>query len=338
MFVDQAEIFIQGGAGGAGCVSFRRERFVPRGGPDGGDGGDGGSVFLEAVAGLDTLSEQAGHHHWRAKDGRHGQGKKMTGKKGPDVIVSVPVGTLVYDRDLGIMLQDLTRAGQRVCLAAGGKGGKGNSHFATATEQSPRYAQPGTEGQQRWLRLELKLIADVGLVGMPNAGKSTLLSRLSAARPKIADYAFTTLSPQLGIVELTDYRRIVMADLPGLIEGAHQGHGLGDAFLRHIERTRTIVHLLDICPQDDADPAENYRTIRRELAAYSEKLAAKPELIVANKMDLTDSDKALKKLRQNLNAKVVGISAVVGTGLRPLVEKLWEMLAELPNKNTGDGA
>ncbi|NIA06831.1 MAG: GTPase ObgE [Actinobacteria bacterium] len=336
MFVDQAEIFVQSGAGGAGCVSFRRERFVPRGGPDGGDGGHGGSVFLEAVPGLDTLSELAGRHHWRAKRGHHGQGKNMTGKKGQDLIVPVPVGTLVYDRDLGILLQDLTRPGQQVCVAAGGKGGKGNSAFATSTEQTPRYAQPGTEAQQRWLRLELKLIADVGFVGMPNAGKSTLLSRLSAARPKIADYAFTTLSPQLGIVELSDYRRLVMADLPGLIEGAHQGHGLGDAFLRHIERTRIIVHLLDIYPPADAEPAENYRTIRRELTSYSEKLAAKPELIVANKMDLTDSDQALIKLRRELNTEVIGISAVAGTGLRQLLEKLWDMIADLPDEDRGD--
>ena len=336
MFVDQAEIFVQSGAGGAGCVSFRRELFIPRGGPDGGDGGHGGNVFIEAVPGLDTLSELAGHHHWRAKRGHHGQGKKMTGKKGPDLIVPVPVGTLVYDRELGILLQDLTRVGQRVCVAAAGKGGKGNSAFATSTEQAPRYAQPGTDGQQRWLRLELKLIADVGLVGMPNAGKSTLLSRLSAARPKIADYAFTTLSPQLGIAELSDYRRLVMADLPGLIEGAHQGHGLGDAFLRHIERTRIIVHLLDIYPPGDADPVENYRTIRRELTSYSEKLAAKPELIVANKMDLTDSDQDLVKLRQELDAEVIGISAVAGTGLKQLVEKLWDMLADLPHEDTGD--
>lgn len=336
MFVDEVEIFVQGGAGGRGCVSFRRERFVPHGGPDGGDGGDGGSVFMEVTPGLDTLSELAGHHHWRAQRGAHGQGKNMAGKKGKDLIIPVPAGTLVYDRDLGILLQDLSHLGQRVCVAPGGKGGKGNSAFATATEQTPRFAQPGTEGQQRWLKLQLKLIADVGLVGLPNAGKSTLLSRISAARPKIADYAFTTLSPQLGIVELSDYRRMVMADLPGLIKGAHQGQGLGDAFLRHIERTRIIVHLLDICPPSQADPAESYRTIRRELAAYSDKLAAKPELIVANKMDLTGSQQALAKLQDDLKTDVLGISAVVGTGLKPLTEKLWAMLEELPEKDVGD--
>ncbi len=336
MFVDEVEIFVQGGDGGHGCLSFRRERFVPRGGPDGGDGGHGGSVYLEAVEGLDTLSDIAGRHHWRAKGGGHGKGKNMTGKKGKDIVIRVPAGTLVYDRDLGLLLQDLTKPGQRICVAEGGKGGKGNAAFATATEQAPRITQPGTEGRRRWLKLELKLIADIGLVGMPNAGKSTLLSRLSAARPKIAAYAFTTLNPQLGIVELSDYRRMVMADLPGLIEGAHEGLGLGEAFLRHIERTRIIVQLLDICPPGEADPAENYRTIRQELTAYSPKLAAKPELIVANKMDLTGSEEALTKLRDNLKTEVIGISAVVGTNLRELTEALWAKLAQLPDEDLGD--
>ncbi len=336
MFVDEVEIFVQGGDGGHGCVSFRRERFVPRGGPDGGDGGNGGSVYLEAVDGLDTLSDMAGRHHWRARGGGHGKGKNMTGKKGKDVVIRVPTGTLIYDRDLSLLLQDLKKAGHRICVAQGGQGGKGNAAFATATEQTPRIAQPGTEGRQRWLKLELKLIADLGLVGMPNAGKSTLLSRLSAARPKIAAYAFTTLNPQLGIVELSDYRRMVMADLPGLIEGAHRGLGLGEAFLRHIERTRIIVHLLDICPAGEADPAENYRTIRRELTAYSPKLAAKPEMIVANKMDLTGSDQALAKLRDDLKTEVIGISAVVGTNLKQLTEALWTKLAQLPDEDMGD--
>ena len=336
MFVDEVEIFVQGGDGGHGCVSFRRERFIPRGGPDGGDGSDGGSVYLEAVEGLDTLSEMAGKHHWHAQRGGHGKGKNMTGKKGKDLVIHVPKGTLVFDRDLGVLLQDLTKAGQRVCVAPGGKGGKGNAAFATATEQTPRIAQRGTEGRQRWLKLELKLIADIGLVGMPNAGKSTLLSRLSAARPKIASYAFTTLNPQLGIVELSDYRRMVMADLPGLIEGAHEGLGLGEAFLRHIERTRIIVHLLDICPPDGTDPAENYRTIRRELAAHSPKLAAKPEMIVANKIDLTGSEESLGKLEEDLGAEVMGISAVVGTNLKQLTEALWAKLDQLPDEDTGD--
>ena len=336
MFVDEVEIFVQGGKGGRGCLSFRRERFVPHGGPDGGDGGDGGSVFIEAVAGLDTLSELAGKHHWRAKAGGYGKGKKMAGKKGKDVIIGVPPGTLIHDRELGLLLKDLTEPGERVCVAEGGKGGKGNTAFATATEQAPRVAQPGTLGRERWLKLELKIIADVGLVGMPNAGKSTLLSRLSAARPKIADYAFTTLNPQLGIVELSDYRRIVMADLPGLIEGAHEGHGLGEAFLKHIERTRIIVHLLDICPPGDGDVLENYRAIRAELSAYSEKLAGKCEMIVANKMDLTGSEELLAKLQKDLGTEVLGISAATGTNLKVLTERLWAKLAELPAEKTGE--
>ncbi len=336
MFVDEVEIYVQAGDGGRGCVSFRRERFVPKGGPNGGDGGNGGSVYLEATEGLDTLSDLAGKHHWRAQRGGHGMGKDMAGKKGKDVVIPVPPGTLVYDRDLGFLLQDLTRPGQRVRVVKGGMGGKGNAAFATPTDQAPRYAQPGTEGRKRWLKLELKLIADVGLVGLPNAGKSTLLSRLSAARPKIADYAFTTLAPQLGIVELSDYRRMVMADLPGLIQGAHTGHGLGDEFLRHVERTRIIVHLLDVSPQDGSEPAQNYRTIRNELASYSQKLAAKPELIVANKMDVTDSQEALKTLKHDLASDVPGISAVVGTGLKELTERLWAMLAELPAEEEGD--
>ncbi len=336
MFVDEVEIFVQAGDGGRGCLSFRRERFIPRGGPDGGDGGHGGSVYLEAVEGLDTLSEMAGKHHWRAKPGGHGKGKKMAGKRGKDIVILVPAGTLIYDRDLGFLLQDLTKVGQKICVARGGRGGQGNAAFATSTDQAPRTTQPGTPGRERWLKLELKLIADIGLVGMPNAGKSTLLSRLSAAHPKIAAYAFTTLNPQLGIVELSDYRRMVMADLPGLIEGAHQGLGLGEAFLRHIERTRIIVHLLDICPPDQSDPAENYRTIRQELAAYSPKLAAKPELIVASKMDLTGSDQLLAKLRDDLKTEVIGISAVVGTNLRELTEALWATLAKLPDEDQGD--
>ena len=336
MFVDEVEIFVQAGDGGHGCVSFRRERFVPKGGPDGGDGGHGGSVFLEAVAGLDTLSDMAGKHHWRAPGGGQGQGKKMSGKNGKNMVISVPPGTLVYDRDLGVLLQDLTNPGQRVCVARGGRGGKGNTAYASSTEQAPRIAQQGTEGRQRWLKLELKLIADIGLVGLPNAGKSTLLSRLSAARPKIADYAFTTLIPQLGIVELSDYRRIVMADLPGLIEGAHEGLGLGEAFLRHIERTKIIVHLLDMCPPGGEDPADNYRTIRQELTSYSRKLADKPEIIVANKMDLTGAEEALENLQTDLKTEVFGISAVVGTNLRPLTEKLWAELAQLPREDEGE--
>jgi len=248
VFIDEADITVIGGDGGNGCVSFRREKHVPRGGPDGGDGGDGGSVLVEAREGLNTLAHLSGRHHWRAGRGAHGTGKDRHGRKGEDVIVPVPPGTVIRDADRGTVLKDLTDPGARVCVAAGGRGGRGNTHFASPTHQTPRRAEPGEPGQRRRLSLELKLIADVGLLGRPNAGKSTLLARLSSARPKVAAYPFTTTEPVLGIVELSGERRFVMADIPGLIEGAHRGAGLGDAFLRHVERTRLLVHLVDIRP------------------------------------------------------------------------------------------
>lgn len=328
MFIDEAVIHVKGGDGGDGCASFRREKFVPHGGPDGGNGGDGGSVYLVATEGLDTLMDLKGKHHWHGERGRHGQGKNMHGRRGKDLYVRVPPGTLIYDRDTGVLLKDLVEPDQPVCVAAGGAGGRGNKYFAGPTNQTPREKEQGLPGEERWLRLELKLIADVGLVGLPNAGKSTLLSRLSRARPKIADYPFTTLDPQLGIVEMRGHRRFVMADLPGLIEGAHEGRGLGDAFLRHIERTRVLVHLIDVVPLD-GDPAEHYRAIRNELAKYSKALADKPELIVANKMDLSGSDPAVKKLRDDLGINVMGISAVTGHGLEPMLEQIWQMLEPL---------
>ncbi|HSV26937.1 MAG TPA: GTPase ObgE, partial [Sedimentisphaerales bacterium] len=311
MFVDEAKIWVKAGDGGHGCVSFRREKFIPRGGPNGGDGGRGGSVHFLADENLDTLLDFLGKHHWRAGNGKNGMGKNMTGADGADLIVRVPPGTLVYDADLDVLLKDIDKPGMQVCICRGGKGGQGNKAFATSVNQTPRIAQPGKPGQERNIRLELKLIADVGLVGMPNAGKSTLISRCSAARPKIADYPFTTLEPVLGIVELTGYRRFVMADIPGLIEGAHKGTGLGFDFLKHIERTRIIVHLLDLVPVDGSDPAKNYKTIRKELAAHSETLAKKTEVIVANKADLDPDGKALAALKKKLKRKdIVGISAV----------------------------
>jgi GTP-binding protein len=335
MFIDRAEIFVRSGQGGHGCVSFRRERFIPKGGPDGGDGGAGGSVILKADEQITTLLDLAGKHHWIAEKGRPGKGKNMTGKKGSDLVVHVPPGTLVYDRDSGRLLKDLDEAGKQVCIARGGRGGKGNAHFVSSRHQVPRFAQPGEEPEERWLRLELKLIADVGLVGLPNAGKSTLLSRLSQARPKIADYPFTTLEPQLGIVELPGYRRFVMADIPGLIEGAHQGTGLGDDFLRHIERTRVIVHLVDVHPlPGEPTPAEAYKIIRKELANYSQALADKPECIVANKIDLSDTDEAVRAFRAELAAegiavdRVLAISGVTGAGLESLGDELWEVIEE----------
>jgi len=324
MFVDVAKIWVKAGDGGHGCVSFRREKFIPKGGPDGGDGGKGGNVFFEAVEDIDTLSDFALRRHFKARNGRPGSGKNKHGADGADLIIKVPPGTLIYDEDLGLLLKDLNKTGMKVCVCRGGRGGKGNKRFATSTNQTPRNAEQGKAGQERNIRLELKLIADVGLVGMPNAGKSTLISRCSAARPKIADYPFTTLEPVLGIVELTDFRRFVMADIPGLIEGAHDGTGLGFEFLRHIERTRIILHILDIMPTDGSDPVQNYNALRAELEQYSKTLARKPEVIVANKIDLDPDGKIVNELRKRLDADVIPISAVTGRGIGQLNELLWQ--------------
>ena len=329
MFVDEAVIHVKAGDGGNGCVSFRREKYIPKGGPDGGDGGDGGSIILEAASDKDTLLDFSGKHHWKAKRGEGGMGKKMAGLSGDDLVIRVPPGTLVFDAEHNLLLADLDTVSKRVVVAKGGKGGRGNWHFRSPTNQAPRYAEPGTEGQERHLRLELKLIADVGLVGMPNAGKSTLLRAVSAARPKVADYPFTTLDPQLGIVELDAERRMVFADIPGLIEGAQHGAGLGHNFLRHIERTKVIVHLLDLFPMDGSDPAENYRKIRRELEAFSPVLAQKRELIAPNKMDLAVDDEALRKLRADLAEKeLFPISGVSRQGVEPMLERLWQIVQE----------
>jgi len=324
MFIDEAQIQVKAGDGGNGCLSFRREKFVPKGGPDGGNGGRGGNVYLQAIENLDTLIDFAGKHHWHAQNGQPGSGSNKHGANGQDLIIPVPPGTLIHDVDLDLLLKDLNEVGLKVCICRGGRGGKGNKAFATSTNQAPRYAEPGKKGQERNIRLELKLIADVGLVGMPNAGKSTLISRCSAARPKIADYPFTTIEPVLGIVELSDFRRFVMADIPGLIEGAHSGAGLGYEFLKHIERTRIIVHILDIMPTVGSDPVENYYRIRHELEQYSEALAQKTEVIVANKIDLDPDGKIVKDLRKKLNKKIYPISAVTGEGIKELSELLWQ--------------
>jgi GTP-binding protein len=329
MFVDEAQIYVKAGDGGNGCVSFRRERFVPKGGPDGGDGGRGGHVYFEAVASLDTLLDFAGKRHWRAGNGRPGQGSNKHGANGEDLIVRVPPGTLICDTDLDLLIKDLSQDGERVMICRAGKGGRGNKAFATATHQTPREFEPGKPGQERNLRLELKLIADVGLVGLPNAGKSTLVSRCSAARPKIASYPFTTLEPVLGIVELSGYRRFVMADIPGLIEGASDGAGLGHDFLRHIERTSVIVHILDAMPMDGSDPVENYHAIRKELAQHSEVLARKQEIVVANKIDLDPQGEKLAELKEQLGPDVEAISAATGQGIRELTEVLWQKVQQL---------
>jgi GTP-binding protein len=331
MFIDEAIIQVTAGDGGNGCVAFRREKYIPKGGPDGGDGGDGGSIIFVADPNKNTLLDFLGKHHWRAKSGEAGMGKKMAGISGKNLFIHVPPGTLIFDDEHQILLADLDQPHKEITIAKGGRGGRGNWHFRSATNQAPRFAEPGTEGQKRRLRLELKLIADVGLVGMPNAGKSTLLRAISAARPKVADYPFTTLEPYLGIAELPGDRRMVVADIPGLIAGAHHGAGLGHDFLRHIERTKVVVHMLDLYPIDGSDPAENYRVIRRELEAFSPKLAEKQEIIAANKVDLAVDDAALERLKAELPGRpILAISGVSHHGLENLLERLWHILREVP--------
>ena len=330
MLIDSAIIFVRSGKGGDGCLSFRRAKFEPKGGPDGGDGGNGGSVVLVATAGVDTLLDLSGRHHHHAEDGQAGQGKQRHGRKGADLEVPVPPGTLIYEEPDGTLVDDLAQAGRRLVMARGGKGGFGNEHFKSPTNQAPRQTTAGEPAVGRTLRLELKLIADVGLIGKPNAGKSTLLSRVSGARPKIADYPFTTLEPNLGIAELSSDRRLVIADVPGLIEGAATGHGLGIEFLRHIERTRVLVHLIEVDPVDGSDPVQNYHTICNELASYSPQLAVKPQLLALAKMDLMPTEErraeAVKSIQKATGVRTLPVSSVCGIGLRALLESCWKRI------------
>jgi GTP-binding protein len=337
MFVDRVKIQVKAGDGGRGCVSFRREKYVPRGGPDGGDGGDGGSVIFEAKAGVDSLAELASRKHWRAKGGSPGQGDDRHGKSAPDLLLFVPTGTVVMDADNGLVLKDLARVGDRVIAARGGRGGYGNAHFKSPTNRAPRETSPAGEGEQRHLIMELKVIADVGLIGKPNAGKSTLLSRLSRARPEIADYPFTTKYPNLGLVSLTPDRSFVMADLPGLIEGAHAGVGLGHEFLRHIERAGILVHLVEPQPIDGSEPIENYRAIRRELEEYAHELGHRPEIVAVSKAELPDAAAVQVRLNTEIGREVLAISAVTGQGLDTL---LWRITSELDRQAAlrSDGA
>ncbi len=328
MFIDEVDIYVKSGDGGDGCVSFRREKFEPRGGPDGGDGGRGASVYIQADENLNTLTHLTGHHHWKAPPGRPGMSKKMHGHSGQDVIIRVPPGTLIYDTDIDLLIKDLVEPDQKVCVGKGGRGGRGNRMFATSTIQAPRYAEEGKPGRERNLHLELKLVAELGLVGMPNAGKSTLLAHVSSARPKVANYPFTTLQPSLGIAELEFHHRLVIADIPGLIEGAHEGSGLGDEFLKHIERTSIIAHIIDILPPT-GDPFDNYQLIRNELEKYSPTLSSKPEIIAVNKMDLTGADEAFEQFAEKLpNKTLFPISAYTGKGLPPLLEHAWKTVRE----------
>ena len=327
-FVDRVELYVKGGDGGNGCCSFRREKYVPKGGPDGGDGGNGGSIIVRAVAGTDSLADIVNRKHWRGERGEHGTGSNCYGRSAEDTIIRVPPGTLVYDRQHGNLLRDLTHDGDQVTVAKGGRGGHGNKHFATATNRAPREAEPGEQGEERHIVLELKVIADVGLIGLPNAGKSTLLSRLTRALPEIADYPFTTKHPNLGVVSIGEENVFVLADLPGLIEGAHSGVGLGHEFLRHVERTRVLVHLVEPLPSDGSDPLTNYLTIRRELELHSADLARKPEVVVVSKAELTGSGEVRARLEQELARPVLAISAVTGEGLSRVVGAVSTLLAE----------
>ncbi len=329
-FVDEVEIFVKAGDGGRGCISFRREKYVPRGGPNGGDGGRGGSVVLEADEGLGTLLDFRYRRHYAAARGEHGQGSDRHGATASDLVLRVPVGTVVRERDTGLVLGELTANGARLVVARGGRGGRGNAAFATPTRRAPRIAEPGGGGEARWLVLELKLLADVGVVGFPNAGKSTLVSRLSSARPKIGDYPFTTLVPTLGLVRLDDERTFVIADIPGLIPGAAEGKGLGLRFLRHVERTRVLVHLLDLDPATGRDPVADWRALQRELGAYSPDLAARPQVLAANKVDIDGAAARLPAVRRLAEAEglpLVALSARTGEGLAALREAIGRLLA-----------
>ncbi|MCC7087427.1 MAG: GTPase ObgE [Pirellulales bacterium] len=330
MFVDRVEIHVAAGNGGHGMVSFRREKYVPLGGPDGGDGGDGGSVIVRAQAGVDSLSALAHRKHWRAKPGEKGGSSDCHGRSAEDLVLWVPPGTVVIDADHALILKDLVAAGDQVVAARGGKGGKGNVAFKSATNRTPRESTPGGDGEQRNLLLELKVIADVGLIGKPNAGKSTLLSRLSRAQPQIADYPFTTKYPNLGLVEITPDRSFVMADLPGLIEGAHAGVGLGHEFLRHVERAGILVHLVEPIPVDGSDPLKNYHIIRSELQRYSADLGKRPEIVAVTKSELPGATQVRDQLAAEINCEVLGISAVTGENLDKLLWQIAKQLDETP--------
>jgi GTPase len=327
MFVDRVEIEVVAGNGGNGCVSFRREKYVPLGGPNGGDGGDGGSVVLRAQRGVDSLAALAHRKHWRAVHGQPGGGSDCHGRSAGDLELLVPPGTVVIDSEHNLILKDLVEPGEQVVAARGGKGGKGNAAFKTATNRAPRESTPGGEGERKHLLLELKVIADVGLIGKPNAGKSTLLSRLSRAHPEIADYPFTTKYPNLGLVEITPDRSFVLADLPGLIEGAHVGVGLGHEFLRHIERAGILVHLVEPAPVDGSDPLNNYRVIRNELEMYSADLGRRPEIAVVTKCELPGAEEVRSALAAETGQNVLAISAVTGAGLDKLLWQIAEMLS-----------
>lgn len=332
MFYDRAKVYVKGGDGGNGCMAMRREKYVPEGGPWGGNGGGGGDVVLRVDEGLRTLVDFRYKRHYKAERGRHGEGKNMQGASGEDLVLRVPAGTVVRDDTTGELIADLVENGQEAVVARGGRGGRGNAAFATVFNKAPKFAEKGEPGEERWISLELKLLADVGLVGFPNAGKSTLISSVSAARPKIADYPFTTLTPVLGVVRVDEGNSFVMADIPGLIEGAHAGAGLGHEFLRHVERTRVLVYVLDMAGSEGRDPLEDLRITGRELELYNPALARRPKLIAANKIDLPGAAENLARLKDELAGKyeIFPVSAVTGEGLPALVYRLAGLLADLP--------
>lgn len=322
MFIDRIKIFVQAGNGGNGCVSFRREKFVPRGGPNGGNGGNGGDIIITASSELNTLIDQKYHQHYLAERGEHGQGKDMHGKNAKDIVMRVPVGTLIYNFETKELIADLIKEDDNVVVAHGGRGGLGNAAFKTSLNRAPRYAQPGGTGEAKWLVLELKLLADVGIIGLPNAGKSTFISCVSAAKPKIAEYPFTTLNPQLGVVNSGKYKSFVMADIPGLIEGAHEGKGLGFQFLRHVERTTILLHLVDVSDGATLEPVEAFEAINKELSLYSPVMMEKPQVVAGTKIDAMTDNKNMKKLTRYCKEKgykFFSISAVTGKGVKELI-------------------
>lgn len=329
-FVDEAIITVQSGNGGRGCVSFRRERFIERGGPDGGDGGDGGDVILRTSPGKRTLYEFRYQKLFKAQNGSHGEGQQRHGKNGNDVVLDIPPGTVVTDADTGNIIKDFIHTDEKIIIAKGGMGGRGNKRFTTSTNRAPRFAQPGEPGQILKLKLELKLIADVGIIGFPNAGKSTLISVISSARPKIGNYPFTTISPNIGMVQHEWGEPFAVADIPGLIDGAHSGHGLGIKFLRHVERTRILVHMIDASEIDDEDPLKQYHSINKELSLYSDKLAAKPQIIVLNKIDLPESVEKARAFKSAIpDEHVMTVSAVTTKGIKKLKQRLAKAVEEI---------
>ncbi len=323
-FIDEAKIHVRSGRGGNGCVSFRREKFVPRGGPNGGDGGKGGDVVLKAAANKNSLLDFRYKQHYRAKNGQHGKGKNQHGKTAPALAIPVPMGTVVKNYETDEIVGDLVSDGQEIVVAKGGRGGRGNSHFKTSVNRAPKYAEQGEEGEEKTIKLELKLLADVSVIGFPNAGKSSLISKISAARPKVADYPFTTLTPNLGVVSYDEGKTFVVADVPGLIKGAHAGAGVGITFLKHIERTKIIIHLIDISPLTKRDPVEDYKILNDELEAYSSELKKKPQIVALNKIDLKEANERLVELRKRfkkLGVEVFPISAVTGEGINELIKQ-----------------